>query len=157
MLLLFNLLSWIPGLVEFEFPKGIRDGLVICNELAEGDAVEIDLPGESVDGDVPRTPSFSRSPELELEPILANDTLPLRRSLLVEGVPGVAGVRPPLEGVRLVPGVPGVLDLLFGVPGVLGVLPGVPGVRLGVDPGVLLLLWPPALRLCIAFCSMSLD
>ena len=38
--------------------------------------------------------------------------------LLVDGVPGVAGVLPPEEGVLLVAGVPGVLDLP-GVPGVL--------------------------------------
>jgi len=66
-------------------------------------------------------PSFSFSPELELLPILARETLAFRLSLLADGVPGVAGVRPPEDGVLLVPGVPGVLDL----PGVPGVLPGV--------------------------------
>ena len=106
-------------------------------EPMEGEAVDIVLPGDTVEGDVPLTPNFSLSPELELLPMLARDTRPLRRSRLVEGVPGVAGVCPPLEGVLLAPGVPGVRDLLPGVPGVLAVLPGVPGVRLGVEPGVL--------------------
>ena len=60
---------------------------------------------------------------------------------LLEGVPGVAGVRPPLEGVLLVgPGVPGVADRPCALPardrpGVPVPPPGVrgvPAVRLGV-------------------------
>ena len=46
------------------------------------------------------------------------DTRPFLLLLLAEGVPGVAGVLPPEDGVLLVAGVPGVLDLP-GVPGVL--------------------------------------
>lgn len=78
-------------------------------------------PWVTAAGDEVWIPSFSFSPELELLPILARETLAFRLSLLADGVPGVAGVRPPEEGVLLVPGVPGVLDL----PGVPGVLPGV--------------------------------
>lgn len=79
--------------------------------------------------------SFSLSPEEELLPMLARDTRPF---LLLEGVPGVAGVLPPLDGVRLVvPGVPGVGGgarpcalPARGRPGVLVVRLGVPlGVR----------------------------
>jgi len=63
-------------------------------------------------------------------------------------VPGVAGVRPPEEGVLLAPGVPGVLDL----PGVPGVLPGVLE-----DPLWFLPFRCPAVRwLGIPFCSISL-
>lgn len=63
-------------------------------------------------------------------------------------MPGVAGVRPPEEGVLLAPGVPGVLDL----PGVPGVLPGVLE-----DPLWFLPFRCPAVRwLGIPFCSISL-
>ena len=62
---------------------------------------------------------FSFSVELEL-PRLASDTRPFLRLLLADGVPGVAGVLPPEEGVLLVAGVPGDRDLP-GVPGVLTV------------------------------------
>lgn len=131
------------------------EGLVM--ELMEGEAVEMERPGENVEGEVALTPNFSLSPELELLPMLARETLPLRLSRLVEGVPGVAGVLPPLEGVRLGPGVPAVLDLLLGVPGVLGVLPGVPGVLVGVATGVLPVRWLEERMLCTPFCSMSLE
>lgn len=82
--------------------------------------------------------SFSLSPEEEELPMLARETRPF---LLLEGVPGVAGVRPPLEGVLLVgPGVPGVADRPCALPardrpGVPVPPPGVrgvPAVRLGV-------------------------
>jgi hypothetical protein len=54
---------------------------------------------------------------------------------LLEGVPGVAGVRPPLEGVLLlVPGVPGVPERPCALPA--RGRPGVPAVRLGVPAGV---------------------
>ena len=122
----------------------------------EGDAVEMVRPGEKVEGDVALTPNFSLSPELELLPMLARDTLPFLLSLLVDGVPGVAGVLPPLEGVLLGPGVPAVLDRLLGVPGVLGVLPGVPGVLVGVATGVLPVLCPEDRNPCTPFCSMTL-
>jgi len=140
------------------------DGLVM--ELMEGEAVEMERPGENVEGEVALTPNLSLSPELELLPMLARETLPFLLSRLVEGVPGVAGVLPPLDGVRLGPGVPpvldpgvpAVLDLLLGVPGVLGVLPGVPGVLVGVATGVLPVLWLDEERmLCTPFCSMSLE
>ena len=68
---------------------------------------------------------FSFSVELEL-PRLDRETRPFLLLLLADGVPGVAGVLPPEDGVRLAAGVPGV-RVLAGVPGVLD-LPGVPGV-----------------------------
>ena len=64
------------------------------------------------------SPSFSAlSAEPEL-PRLVRDTRPFL--CRVDGVEGVAGVRPPLDGVLL--GVPGVLVLVPGVPGVLELL-----------------------------------
>ena len=73
-------------------------------------------PGERAD-----SPSFSAlSAEPEL-PRLVSDTRPFL--CLVEGVPGVAGVRPPDDGVRLGVPDPGVLVLpVPGVPGVLAAL-----------------------------------
>ena len=60
---------------------------------------------------------------MELEfPRLASDTRPFLRLPLAEGVPGVAGVLPPEDGVLLVAGVaPGVRERP-GVPGVLTAL-----------------------------------
>jgi hypothetical protein len=109
-----------------------------------------------------KRPELIRGPsELEvLLPMLAMDTLPL--FLRLDGVPGVkrlillpgvAGVRPPLEFRELLiptgvfgegPLPPLVLRTnrpLEGVPGVLGVLAGVPGTRLA--PGVTGVVLPP--------------
>ena len=68
-------------------------------------------------GEGEETTCFSFSVELEV-PRLASDTRPFLRLPLTEGVPGVAGVLPPEEGVLLVAGVPGVRERP-GVPGVL--------------------------------------
>ena len=66
-------------------------------------------------GDRPSFSALSADPEL---PRLVRDTRPFL--CLVEGVPGVAGVRPPDDGVLL--GVPGPGVLVLPVPGVPGVL-----------------------------------
>ena len=73
--------------------------------------------GDGEETEVGMTECFSFSVELEV-PRLASDTRPFLRFPLAEGVPGVAGVLPPEDGVRLVTGVPGVLERP-GVPGVL--------------------------------------
>ena len=86
--------------------------------------------------DIPNLSALSADPEL---PRLLRDTRPFLRPP-AEGVPGVAGVRPPEDGVRLVTGVPGVVRVLPGVPGVLATVDPPPD-RPCIGAWCLLLLW----------------
>lgn len=108
--------------------------------------------------EVSRRFSFSLSLEDEELPMLARDTRPF---LLLDGVPGVPGVLPPLDGVLLVPGVPGAVArpcalLARDRPCVPAVRFGVPpaGVR-GVVPPVRPIRGPEDRRFPKPFCSMS--